>query len=147
MPRLELAGADQHSSPADDPAILIGLALACVRQGPLLDGFVPEPLMLRLNALADEGDVACRLLRGWLQNRNRDYGWRRSEHLSRSTPLAASADIHLPRRTLRKRVLAAVTTSHHRERRRRIWTRPRDPAVNPETAAIIAAETGGRADG
>jgi len=130
----------------DDPAVLIGLALAFVRQGHLLDGTVPEPLMFRLSALANEGNPACRLLVDWLKNRNRDLGWSRNEHLIRSTPVAASADIHLLRRSPRERVLAVSTMSGHRDGRKRIRTRPRDPVRNPETA-IIAAEIGGRVDG
>ncbi len=137
---------DRGSSHRDNPAVLIGLALAFVRQGRLMDGNVPEPLMLRLNALADGGNAACRLLLDWLRNRNRDLGRSGSEHLAPSTTINASADIHLPRRSPRERVLAAVSTSDHRERRKRSRTRPRDPARNPETA-IITAETGGRADG
>ncbi|WP_414815581.1 hypothetical protein [Rhizobium sp. IY2] len=130
----------------DDPAVLIGLALAFVRQGPLLDGIVPEPLMLRLNALADGGNPACRILLDWLRSRNRDLGRSRNEHLTQLAQVIASAETYRLRRSPRERVLAASTKFAHRERRKRIRTRPRDPAQNPETA-IFAAETGGRADG
>ncbi|NRP21397.1 hypothetical protein LPJGGPFB_04656 [Ensifer adhaerens] len=131
---------------ADDPAVLIGLALAFVRQSPLLDGPVPAPLMRRLNALADGGNAACRLLLDWLRSRNRDLGWSRNEHLIPPTPVTVAADIHLPRRSPRERVLAASARSGPRGDRRRGRTRPRDPVQNLETA-IIAAETGGRVDG
>lgn len=126
----------------DDPAVLIGLALAFVRQGHLLDGTVPEPLTFRLGALANEGNPACRLLVDWLQNRNRDLGGYRNEHLARPSPDTASADINRPRRSPRERVLAASTKSHPRGARKR----PRDPVRKPETA-IIAAYTGGQIDG
>jgi hypothetical protein len=146
VPRLELAGAGQNPSSADDPAILIGMALAFVRQGPLLDGHVPEPLMLRLNTLADGGNPACRLLLDWLRGRNRDLGRSRNEHLTQLAPVTVAADIHPPRRSPRERVLAASPMSGHRNGRKRVRTRSRDPLRSAETA-IIAAETGGRADG
>ncbi|MCV9961939.1 hypothetical protein OIU34_08490 [Pararhizobium sp. BT-229] len=137
------AGVDRG---ADDPAVLIGLALAFVRQGPLLDGHVPEPLMLRLNALADGGNAACRLLLDWLRSRNRDLGWSRNERLIPPSSVTVAADIHLPRRSPRERVLAVSAKSGHHRGRKRFRTRPRDPVQNLETA-IIAAETGERADG
>lgn len=140
------ADVDRGSSHRDDPAVLIGLALASVRQGPLLDGNVPEPLMLRLGALADGGNAACRLLLDWLRNRNRALGWLRNEHLTRSAPVTTAADTHRMSRPPRERALAASTKSGHRDGRKRIRTRPRDPMQNSKTA-IIAAETGGRIDG
>ncbi|MBY5340445.1 hypothetical protein E0H35_30605 [Rhizobium leguminosarum bv. viciae] len=142
----EPAGVDHYPSLTDDPAILIGLALAFVRQGPLLDGHVAEPLMLGLNVLADGGNPACRLLVDWLRSRNRGLDLSRKEHPTGSATVTFPADIHPPRRLPRERVLAASPMSGHRDRQRRIRTRPRDPVRNPETA-IIAAETGGRADG
>ncbi|NRP71520.1 hypothetical protein ILFOPFJJ_02407 [Ensifer psoraleae] len=146
IPCLVSAGVDQHPGSADDPAILIGLALAFVRQGPLLDGHVPKPVMLRLNALADGGDPACRLLLDWLRSRNRDFGRFPNEHLSSPASVAPPGNTHPLRRSPRERVLAASTMSGHRDRQRRLRTRSRDPVRNPETA-IIAAETEGRADG
>ncbi|NEH32385.1 hypothetical protein [Rhizobium ruizarguesonis] len=137
---------DRGSSYRDDPAVLIGLALAFVRQGPLLDGFVPEPLMLRLRALADGGNAACRLLLDWLRSRNRDLDRSRNEHLSLPISTGSSADAHPPRRSLGERVLARIPKPGGIEGRRRGRTRPRDPVQNAQTA-IIAAETGGRIDG
>lgn len=142
----ESAGVDRGASYRDDPAILIGLALAFVRQGRLLDGLVPEPLMLRLSALADGGNPACRMLLDWLRSRNRDLGRSRNEHLTRLAPITPPGDTPPLRRSPRERVLAASTSPAHRERRKRLRTRPRDPVQNPETATI-AAETGGRTDG
>ncbi|MBB4293282.1 hypothetical protein GGE16_005369 [Rhizobium leguminosarum] len=123
------------ASDRDDPAVLIGLALAFIRQGPLLDGLVPEPVMLRLRALTDGGNAACHLLLDWLQNRNRDF----DRH--RVLPVM-SADRHSPR----ERVLAKIAKPGPIDRRRRGRTWPRDPVQSTKTA-IIAAETGGRADG
>ncbi|OQP86041.1 hypothetical protein BTR14_13235 [Rhizobium rhizosphaerae] len=54
----------------DDPAILIGLAIANVRQGKGLTGTVPDAVTSRLQAHADHGNLACRLLLDWLDRRN-----------------------------------------------------------------------------
>lgn len=144
--RLEATGLDRSASHADDPAVLIGLALAFVRQGPLLNGPVPEPLTLRLSSFADEGNAACRLLVKWLQNRNRDFRPFADEQLTREAPAMASTDTHHLRRSPRERVLAPSAKPGHLDGRRPIRTRPRDPVRNLETA-IIATETGGRVDG
>lgn len=138
--RHESAVIDRHSSHADDPAVLIGLALAFIRQGRLPDGLVPEPLMLRLNALADGGNAACRLLLDWLRSRNRGLDPSRNEHLTGSVMVTPPGDSRSPRERV------ASPMSEYRDSRKRIRSRPRDPAQNLETA-IIAAETGGRADG
>ncbi|MDS7594066.1 hypothetical protein [Agrobacterium tumefaciens] len=134
------------SSYRDDPAVLIGLALACVRQGSLLHGFVPEPLMLRLRAVGDGGNAACRLLLDWLRSRNRHLDRFRNEHLSLSGSTGSSADAHLPRRSPRDRVLARIPNPAGIDGRRRGRARRRDPVQNVQTA-IIAAQTGGRTDG
>jgi len=138
-PSFNPAGGDRATEHPDDPAVLIGLALAFVRQGPLLDGFVPEPVMLRLRALADSGNAACHLLLDWLQNRNRDLD--RREVLP-----VMSAGSHRPRHSPRERVLAKIAKHGRIDGRRRGRMRPRDPVQSVKTA-IIAAETGGRADG
>lgn len=137
---------DRGSRDRDDPAVLIGLALAFVRQGSLLDGFVPEPVMLRLNALATSGNAACRLLLDWLRSRNRHLDQSRNEYLSLSGSTGSSAEAHPSRRSPRERVLARIPKPGAINGRRRGRTRPRDPVKNARTA-IIAAETGGRTDG
>ncbi len=146
LPHIQSADLSHGSTNRDDPAILIGLALACVRQGPLLDGLVPEPLMLRLRALADGDSAACRLLLDWLRSRNRDLDRSRNEHLSLSGSTGSPADAHLPRRSPRERVLARIPKPGAINGRWRGRTRRRDPVQNVQTA-IIAAETGGRTDG
>ncbi|QSZ57740.1 hypothetical protein [Rhizobium sp. ZX09] len=137
---------DRGSSDRDDPAVLIGLALAFVRQGSLLDGLVPEPLMLRLRALAEGGNAACRLLLDWLRSRNLNPAPPGNEHLSLSVSTGSSAGAHLPRRSPRDHVLARIPQPGGIDGWRRGRTRPRDPVQNAQTA-IIAAETGGRTDG
>lgn len=52
-----------------DAAIVIGLALACVRQGSEGSPSVPVPVMTRLDMLADRGDPACRMVRNWIRGR------------------------------------------------------------------------------
>ncbi|CVI62558.1 hypothetical protein CFBP4996_22025 [Agrobacterium leguminum] len=146
LPHIQSADLSHGSTNRDDPAVLIGLALACVRQGPLLDGLVPEPLMQRLRATADSGNAACRLMLDWLRSRNRDLDRSRSEHLSLSGSTGSSADAHPPRRSPRDRVLARIPNPGGIDGRRRGRPRRRDPVQNAQTA-IIAAETGGRTDG
>ncbi|KVK42388.1 hypothetical protein BCY90_18430 [Agrobacterium deltaense] len=146
IPPIQSDDLDHGSSNRDDPAVLIGLAIALVRQGSLLDGLVPEPLMLRLRATADSGNAACRLMLDWLRSRNRDLDRSRNEHLGLSGSTGSSADAHPSRRSPRERVLARIPKPGGIDRRRRGRTRPRDPVQNARTA-IIAAETGGRIDG
>ncbi|MCW0002035.1 hypothetical protein OE766_27920 [Pararhizobium sp. YC-54] len=146
LSHIQSADLSHGSSYRDDPAVLIGLALACVREGPLLDGFVPEPLMLRLRTLADGGNAACRLLLDWLRSRNRELGRSRNGLLSLSVSTGSSANAHPLRRSPRERVLARIPKPDAIDGKRRGRTRPRDPVQNAKTA-IIAAETGGRVDG
>ncbi|WLE00240.1 hypothetical protein PX860_24575 [Agrobacterium leguminum] len=145
IPPVQSDDVDHGSSDRDDPAVLIGLALAFVRQGSLLDGVVPEPLMLRLRAVADGGNAACRLMLDWLRSRNRHLDRSRNEYLSLSGSTGSSAEAHPSRRSPRERVLARIPNPGGIDGRRG-RTRPRDPVKNARTA-IIAAETGGRTDG
>ncbi len=150
LSHMQFADLSHGQSDRDDPAVLIGLALAFVRHGSLLDGLVPEPLMLRLRTLAGSGNAACRLLLDWLQNRNRDLAPFGNEHLSLSVATGSASVIPPsgsppPRRSPRQRVLARVPKPGAIDGRRG-RTRPRDPVKNAQTA-IIAAETGGRTDG
>ncbi len=67
---LRYPGTSRVSTPADDPAFLIGLALGHVRQSDGLTDSVPNTLVDRLQAHADTGNPACRLLLDWLERRN-----------------------------------------------------------------------------
>ncbi|MBW9075781.1 hypothetical protein [Agrobacterium deltaense] len=146
IPPVQSDDVDYGSTDRDDPAVLIGLALAFVRQGSLLDGLLPEPLMLRLSAVADSGNASCRLMLDWLRSRNRNLDRSRNEHLGLSGSTGSSAYAHPPRRSPRERVLARIPKPGAIYGRRRGRTRRRDPVQNVQTA-IIAAETGGRTDG
>ncbi|KQZ63537.1 hypothetical protein ASD54_03445 [Rhizobium sp. Root149] len=151
LSHVESADLSHGPSDGDDPAVLIGLTLASVRQGPLLDGHVPEPLMLRLRATADGGNAACRLLLDSLHNRNRHLAPLGNEHLSLSVStgpasITPPSDPLPPRRSPRERVLMRIPKPGATDGRRRGRTRPRDPVKNAHTA-IIDADTGGRIDG
>lgn len=65
--------ADPSSSRSlHDPAVVIGLTMALVRQTRIGNDAASASLLLPLQDLADSGDPACRLLVRWLQHRNRD---------------------------------------------------------------------------
>lgn len=145
LPHSQSGAANAGRVPSDDTAVLIGLALSFVRQGSLLDGTVPEPLMVRLRASADHGNPACRLLLDWLQNRNRHF-WDRS---IADVPAAAQTPValrHRPRRSPRERMMAAAASPTHAGGIRHIRMRPHDPVYGAE-AEIVAPNSGGRVDG
>ncbi len=54
---------------AGDPATLIGLAFAFLRQGPFVGGKVPTLITERLGTHANHGNSACRLVLDWLAMR------------------------------------------------------------------------------
>lgn len=119
---------------ADDPAVLIGLALGHVRQGEGLTGTVPDTIIDRLRAHADHGNPACRLLLDWLAGRNRDL-------IALSHPDPAKRPSIKPRpgrRMIRERRQAGPGSL-----KRRKPTKGHSP--DPKTA-IIAATTEGRID-
>lgn len=116
---------------ADDPATLIGLALGHVRQGDGLTGHVPTSILSHLEAHADHGNPACRVLINWLTHRNRD--------------IVAAAGIGLVRLNANRRLVR-----QHRQalpgslKRRKHESHEADR--EPKTA-IIAATGGGEIDG
>ncbi|MBX4923974.1 hypothetical protein HJA76_30645 [Rhizobium bangladeshense] len=78
-----------------DAAMVIGLALACVRQGSEGSPSVPVPVMAQLDALADRGDPACRMVRNWIRGR-RTGSRSRTAGLTRhrSSDYSATAEIN-----------------------------------------------------
>jgi hypothetical protein len=72
---------------ADDPAVLIGLAVSFMRQGHRPDDQLLRPLLVRLHALASDGDAACRMVLDWIWNRG---GPRQPDELS---SLLATQDV------------------------------------------------------
>ena len=121
---LRYPGTGRTNTSADDPALLIGLALAHVRQGDGLTGIVPRALMGRLQVHADTGNPACRLLLDWLETRNSD--------------LVASVPPRLGRRKIRERRQAGPGSLKKRVSK---TTHSAD-----SRAAIIAAKAEGRID-
>lgn len=57
---------------ADDPAVLIGLAIGHVRTADGLPGVVPPRVFANLLAHVEQGDPACRLVIDWLAKRSRN---------------------------------------------------------------------------
>ncbi|MBD8653935.1 hypothetical protein IFT66_22870 [Rhizobium sp. CFBP 13726] len=119
---------------ADDPALLIGLALGHVREGDGLTGTVPNTIVDRLRVHADHGNPACRLLLDWLAGRNHDLI--ASSHLDPAK--RPSIKPRPSRRMIRERRQAGPGSL---QRRKPTSTQPPDPKT-----AIIAATTEGCVD-
>ncbi len=131
---LRYPGTSRANTSADDPAFLIGLALSHVRQGDGLTGVVPEMLIDRLQAYADVGNPACRLLLDWLDRRNRDLVALSSPQQIKPFP----AQQRIDRRMIRERRQAGPGSLKKRG--------PKTTAPSDTSAAIIAAKTEGRID-
>jgi hypothetical protein len=131
---LRYPGPARHDPPADDPAFLIGLALGHVRQGDGLTGTVPDTVINRLQAQAERGNPACRLLLDWLAHRNRDL-------LASSRPDPSQP--HRTRHCLGRRLIRERRQARPGSLKKR--TSARAGSSGPKTA-IIAAMTEGRID-
>lgn len=118
----------------DDPAHLIGLALGHVRQGTGLTGLVPDTVIGRLQAHADTGNPACRLLLDWLSSRNRDL----VAPAQRDAGSPGSAKLRPLRRLIRERRQTRPGSLKKR------W--PTKAQLPNGKTAIIAAMTEGRID-
>lgn len=116
---------------ADDPAMLIGLALGHVRQGDGLTGHVPASIISRLKVHADRGNPACRVLIDWLAHRNRNM-----VTAATSYPVRLKAN----RRLVRERRQAVPGSLKRRK------PESQEAVRDPKTA-IIAATKGGEIDG
>ncbi len=142
-PSIEHAG---HSCDAceraGEPATLIGLALAFLRQGPFISGKVPALITERLAVHAGHGNSACRLVLAWLTKRGAVSG---SEHQHTIADTVRPSELHgAPRHRLslspRERIMAEIAAlpplapseTRARPRRRR--------RVSP--AEIISARNG-----
>ena len=115
---------------ADDPAMLIGLALGHVRRSDGLPGQVPASIISRLGAHADRGNPACRLLLDWINHRNRD--------------LVAAAQPDLVRPSRKRRLVRERRQAVPGSLRRRS---PKTEEAADRKTAIIAAPKGGDIDG
>jgi hypothetical protein len=69
---LRTRSAPSHQSPADDPAIVIGLALGHIRTQDGLTGIVPPRVMAHLLVHIERGDPACEVVMDWLAKRSRN---------------------------------------------------------------------------
>lgn len=130
---LHYPGSGLGSPLADDPALLIGLALGHVRQSDGLTGIVPDTIIERLQAHAKNGNPACRLLLEWLAGRNRDL-------VASSQPDPAKPHSIKPRpgrRMIRERRQAGPGSLKRRKP-------TKDHSPDPKTAIIAATE--GRID-
>lgn len=118
---------------ADDPALLIGLALACVRQEAALAA-VPLPILVRLAAHARYGNPAARLVLDWLASRHARLG------LSPGSGTAHSVNVGRGRRSPRERVMEELARPEPQDVRPRGRIRPRWP--REAASAAIAPEIG-----
>ncbi|WP_377295442.1 hypothetical protein [Rhizobium sp. SG2393] len=119
---------------ADDPAILIGLALAHVRQGKGLTGTVPDVVMSRLQAHADHGNPACRLLLSWLDRYR--TGASVPDQSAEATTDSSEPSVSRARKTPRDRIVARLGAAPPEAMRPRGRKRPRWPVAVEATSAV-----------
>ena len=137
LPSDARSGQPQSTLVADDPALLIGLALACVRQETAFGGVVPKPILMRLTAHARLGNPSACLVLGWLTRRN---------HRNVTSPApetVRTADVRPERKFPRDRVMERLAGPAPEDVRPRGRKRPRWPAgkdnasANPETVSDL----------
>lgn len=131
---LRYPGNVRTNTSADDPAFLIGLALGHVRRSDGLTGIVPDTLVGRLQAHADTGNPACRLMLDWLDRRNSDLVALSAPKQVKPFPAQQVID----RRMIRERRQAWPGSLKKRG--------PKTTPLSNTSAAIIAAKTEGRVD-
>lgn len=118
-----------HSSLiTDDPALLIGLALAFVRQDAPLGGVVPLPVLVRLGVHVRHGNPAARLVLDWLARRHARLG------LSPGSENAHSDSMRQGRSSPRQRVMEELARPAPNDLRPRGRIRPRWPREPASTA-------------
>jgi hypothetical protein len=97
---LRTRSAPVDQSPADDPAVVIGLALGHLRTEDGLTGTVPPRVMAHLLAHIEHGDPACEVVMDWLAERSRNAAEPRERRRVRERPRPELG-------SLRKRALRA----------------------------------------
>ena len=117
---LRTRSAHSHRSPADDPAIAIGLALGHVRTQDGLTGTVPPRVMVHLLVHVERGDPACEVVMDWLAKRSHN------------------ADMQIQRRRVRER----PRTETGSLRKRALWGRD----LTRSDLAIIAETEEGKSE-
>ena len=100
---LRTRSAPSHQSPADDPAIAIGLALGHVRTQDGLTGIVPPRVMAHLLVHIERGDLACEVVMDWLAKRSRNAAVQRERRTVRERPRPEPSSLR--KRAFRKRNL------------------------------------------
>lgn len=124
--------ASDSSLIADDPALLIGLALACVRQEVALAG-VPLPILVRLAAHARHGNHAARLVLDWLASRLARHA------LSPGTETAHFEGVRHPQKSPRERAMEALARPVPQDHRLRSRTRQREPVEGSALPASVGS--------
>ncbi len=119
---------------ADDPAVLIGLALSHVRQGKGLTGTVPDAVTSRLRDHADHGNPACRLLLSWLNGRR--TGASAGSLTAEATMEPSSPYVSGARKAPRERILARLSAAPPEAVRPRGRKRPRWPVAVEAKSAV-----------
>ncbi|WP_320200368.1 hypothetical protein RMR16_013580 [Agrobacterium sp. rho-13.3] len=119
---------------ADDPALLIGLALCHVRQQGGMVGTLPDTIMSRLQEHAAHGDPTCCLVMDWLVRRNGDV----ADPYAPDATHTHSSEVRLGRRLIKERRQAGPGSLQRRKP-------SRDGSLDTE-AAIIAALREGESD-
>ncbi|MBU2325865.1 MAG: hypothetical protein KJ755_00690 [Alphaproteobacteria bacterium] len=100
---LRTRSAPTDQSPADDPAVAIGLALGHVRTQDGLTGTVPHRVMAHLLVHIERGDPACEVVMDWLVKRSRNTAMQIQRRRVRERPRPEPG--RLRKRALRARDL------------------------------------------
>lgn len=119
---------------ADDPALLVGLALCHLRQHGGMAGTLPDTIMSRLQDHAAHGDPTCCLLMDWLVRRNGDV----ADPNAPDAVNAHSSEVRPDRRLIKERRQAGPGSLNRRKP-------SKDGLLDPE-ATIIATPTEGGSD-
>lgn len=97
---LRTRSAPTDQSPADDPAVVIGLALGHAQTQEGQAGTVPQCVIANLLVHIEQGDPACAVVMDWLAKRGRNAAVQRERRRVRERPRPEPG-------SLRKRALRA----------------------------------------
>ncbi|MEA3536633.1 hypothetical protein [Rhizobium sp. CC-YZS058] len=135
---LHYPGSGRADPLLDDPAILIGLALAHVRHRKGLTGTVPDVVTSRLQAQTDRGNPACRLVLSWLDGRRTGASaWILT---TKATSDSSESSVSGARKTPRDRIVERLSAPSPQAVRPHGRKRPRRP-VAVEAKSDVGPET------